>query len=75
MNEEMKEKGAANFDRRDFLKVGAAGAAGLAVAGMGMQTAWAQPKPRLPVLAPTSGALHLSFRICRRSGSLMINPP
>ncbi len=44
MNEEMKEKGAANFDRRDFLKVGAAGAAGLAVAGMGMQTAWAQPK-------------------------------
>ena len=43
MNEDINKKETTNFDRRELLKVGAAGAAGLAVAGMGMQTAWAQP--------------------------------
>ena len=43
MSDEKREKDTISYDRRDFLKAGAVGAAGLAVAGMGMQTAWAQP--------------------------------
>lgn len=48
MSDEKKEKQNINFDRRDFIKAGAVGAAGIAVAGMGMQSAWAQPKPPNP---------------------------
>ena len=43
MSSEMKEKEAQDVNRRQFLKVGAAGAVGIAAAGIGLNTAVAQP--------------------------------
>jgi 3-oxoacyl-[acyl-carrier protein] reductase len=51
MNSDKKEQDAKGMNRRDFLMVGAVGAAGLAATGAGMGAAWAQPK------APDSKAL------------------
>lgn len=51
MNSDTKEQDVKNTNRRDFLKAGAAGVAGLAVAGVAINTALAQPK------APDSKAL------------------
>lgn len=44
MSSDTREQDVNNTNRRDFLKAGAAGVAGLAVAGVGMSTALAQPK-------------------------------
>lgn len=44
MSSDKKEQDAKGIDRREFLMAGAAGAAGIAAAGVGMNTAWAQPK-------------------------------
>jgi 3-oxoacyl-[acyl-carrier protein] reductase len=41
---EQKEQDVKGINRRHFLMAGAAGAAGIAAAGVGMNTAWAQPK-------------------------------
>lgn len=43
MNTRTKEQGETGINRRNFLMAGAAGAAGLAAAGIGTGTAWAQP--------------------------------
>ncbi|MCK4838376.1 MAG: SDR family oxidoreductase [Desulfobulbaceae bacterium] len=51
MTIDTKEQDAKGIDRRHFLVAGAAGAAGLAAAGVGLGKAWAQPK------APDSKAL------------------
>lgn len=48
MSSDKKERNADGINRRDFLMAGAAGAAGLAAAGVGMGTAWAQPKAPNP---------------------------
>jgi 3-oxoacyl-[acyl-carrier protein] reductase len=48
MTSEMKEQETKGINRRHFLMAGAAGAAGIAAAGVGMNTAWAQPKPPDP---------------------------
>jgi NAD(P)-dependent dehydrogenase (short-subunit alcohol dehydrogenase family) len=44
MASDTKEQDAKVIDRRHFLMAGAAGAAGIAAAGIGMNKAWAQPK-------------------------------
>jgi NAD(P)-dependent dehydrogenase (short-subunit alcohol dehydrogenase family) len=44
MSSDTKEQDAKGIDRRHFLMAGAAGAVGIAVAGAGINTAWAQPK-------------------------------
>ena len=44
MSSDKKEQDEKGIDRREFLMAGAAGAAGIAAAGVGMNTAWAQPK-------------------------------
>jgi NAD(P)-dependent dehydrogenase (short-subunit alcohol dehydrogenase family) len=44
MSSDTKEQDAKGIDRRHFLMAGAAGAAVIAVAGAGINTAWAQPK-------------------------------
>ncbi|MHC4265342.1 MAG: SDR family NAD(P)-dependent oxidoreductase [Planctomycetota bacterium] len=44
MNSDKKEMDVKSIDRRDLLKVGAIGAAGIAAVGVGMSTAFAQPK-------------------------------
>ncbi len=44
MSSDKKEQDVKGINRRDFLMAGAAGAAGIAAAGVGMNTAWAQPK-------------------------------
>ncbi len=44
MSSDKKEQVEKGIDRREFLMAGAAGAAGIAAAGVGMNTAWAQPK-------------------------------
>ena len=44
MSSDTKDKEAKGIDRRHFLMAGAAGAAGLAAAGVSMGTVWAQPK-------------------------------
>ena len=44
MSSDTKEQDAKGIDRRHFLMAGAAGAAGIAAAGVGMNRAWAQPK-------------------------------
>ena len=48
MASDKKEQDAKSIDRRHFLMAGAAGAAGIAAAGIGMNKAWAQPKPPDP---------------------------
>ena len=48
MSSGTKEQDAKGIDRRHFLMTGVAGAAGIAAAGVGMNTAWAQPKPPDP---------------------------
>jgi len=45
MSSDKTERDAEGVDRRRFLKAGAAGAAGIAAAGAGMNAAVAQPKP------------------------------
>jgi len=40
----MKEQDAKNIGRRQFLMAGAVGAAGIAAAGVGVNSAWAEPK-------------------------------
>lgn len=44
MSSDTKEQDAKGMNRRRFLMAGAAGAAGIAAAGVGMNKAWAQPK-------------------------------
>jgi NAD(P)-dependent dehydrogenase (short-subunit alcohol dehydrogenase family) len=44
MSSDKKGQEVKDINRRDFLMAGAAGTAGLAAAGLGMNTAWAQPK-------------------------------
>jgi NAD(P)-dependent dehydrogenase (short-subunit alcohol dehydrogenase family) len=44
MSSDTKEQDANGIDRRHFLMAGATGAAGIAAAGVGMNTAWAEPK-------------------------------
>ncbi len=44
MSSDTKKRDAIGINRRDFLMAGAAGAAGIAAAGVGMNTASAQPK-------------------------------
>ncbi len=44
MSSDKKKQDEKGIDRREFLMAGAAGAAGIAAAGVGMNTAWAQPK-------------------------------
>ncbi len=44
MSADTKEQDTKGINRRHFLMAGAAGAAGIAAAGVGMNTAWAQPK-------------------------------
>ncbi len=44
MSSDRKEEVVKGINRRDLLKAGAVGAAGIAAAGFGMNTAWAQPK-------------------------------
>ncbi len=51
MSSEKNEPDAKDINRRQFLMVGAAGAAGIALAGSGMSPALAQPK------APSGKAL------------------
>jgi 3-oxoacyl-[acyl-carrier protein] reductase len=51
MSSDPKEQDVKSMNRRDFMMAGAAGAAGIAAAGIGMGTAWAQPKapdPNIP---------------------------
>lgn len=54
MSSDKKEQNADGINRRDFLMAGAAGAAGLAAAGVGMNTAWAQPKAPNPKALKTN---------------------
>ena len=44
MSSDTKEKDVKGINRRHFLMAGTVGAAGIAAAGVGMNTAWAQPK-------------------------------
>ena len=51
MSSDTKERDTKDINRRKFLMAGAAGAAGIAAAGVGMNKAWAQPKapdPNVP---------------------------
>ena len=54
MSSDKKEQDVKGVNRRDFLMAGAAGAAGLAAAGVGMGTAWAQPKATGAILKTNS---------------------
>ena len=45
MSSDLKEQGNVGLSRRDFVKAGAAGVAGIAAAGLGMNTALAAPTP------------------------------
>jgi len=44
MSSDKKEQDGKGINRRDLLKAGVVGAAGIAAAGVGMGTAWAEPK-------------------------------
>jgi len=54
MSSDKKEQDEKGIDRREFLMAGAAGAAGIAAAGVGMGTAWAQPKAPNPKALKTN---------------------
>jgi len=54
MSSDKKEQDEKGIDRREFLMAGAAGAAGIAAAGVGMNTAWAQPKAPNPKALKTN---------------------
>ncbi len=54
MSSDKKEQDEKGIDRREFLMAGAAGAAGIAAAGVGINTAWAQPKAPNPKALKTN---------------------